>query len=170
MDPEEYLRTYTYYQDLGLFDEVLGICALKGTNVEDVLDAVRRVAPEGPQYFPEDMITDHPERFLAAEIIREKLLLYLEEEIPHGVAVEIETFEEGETLTKIGAVIYCERKSHKAIIIGRNGRKLKGVGKAARQDIEALLGTKVYLDLWVKIKEKWRDDDIALSNFGYKEL
>ena len=109
------------------------------------------------------MITDHPERFLTAEIIREKLLLYLEEEVPHGVAVEIESFEEGEDITRIGAVIYCERKSHKG------GRKLKGVGKAAREDIEKLLGCKVFLSLWVKIKERWRDDDIALTNFGYRE-
>jgi GTP-binding protein Era len=149
--------------------EIYGISAKNGVHVQDVIDGVAKVAPEGPQYFPEDMITDHPERFLTAEIIREKLLLYLEEEVPHGVAVEIESFEEGEDITRIGAVIYCERKSHKSIIIGKGGRKLKGVGKAAREDIEKLLGCKVFLSLWVKIKERWRDDDIALTNFGYRE-
>lgn len=169
MSPEEYLATFEHYRRMGLFRDVLGISALSGRNVDDVVRAVAQVVPEGPQYFPEDMVTDHPERFLAAEIIREKLLLYLEEEIPHGVAVEIESFEEGEDITRIGAVIYCEKKSHKGIIIGREGRKLKGVGKAARTDLEKLLGCRVFLSLWVKIKENWRDDDIALTNFGYRE-
>ncbi|MFR5859861.1 MAG: KH domain-containing protein, partial [Clostridia bacterium] len=105
-----------------------------------------------------------------SEIIREKVLLYLEDEVPHGVAVEIEQYKEEKNLTRISAVIYCERKSHKAIIIGKQGRKLKGIGKSARLEIEALLGTKVYLELWVKIKENWRDSDFALSNFGYKEM
>ena len=169
MAPDEYIRTFEYYQGLGIFDDIFGICAKDGIHVQDVIDAVGKAAPEGPQYFPEDMITDHPERFLAAEIIREKLLLYLEEEVPHGIAVEIESFEESENLARISAVIYCERKSHKSIIIGKGGRKLKGVGKAAREDIEKLLGCKVFLSLWVKIKERWRDDDIALTNFGYRE-
>ena len=97
------------------------------------------------------------------------VLLYLEEEIPHGVAVEIEEYREEEGLTSIGAVIYCEKKSHKGIIIGREGRKLKGIGKAARTEIEGLLGTKVFLRLWVKIKENWRDSDVAIANFGYKD-
>lgn len=95
--------------------------------------------------------------------------MYLRDEVPHGVAVEIEKFEEGDKLTKISAVIYCEKKSHKGMIIGKSGRKLKGIGKSAREEIEALLGTKVFLELWVKVKENWRDSDIALSNFGYKE-
>ena len=120
-------------------------------------------------YFPADMVTDHPERFIVSEIIREKLLLYLNDEIPHGAAVEIETYKETPKLTKIGAVIYCEKKSHKGIIIGKDGKKLKGIGKDARIEIEGLLGTKVFLELWVKVKEHWRDSDIALSNFGYKE-
>lgn len=169
MEPDEYIRTFEYYQGLEIFEEIYGISAKNGVHVQDVIDGVAKAAPEGPQYFPEDMITDHPERFLTAEIIREKLLLYLEEEVPHGIAVEIESFEEGHDLTRIGAVIYCERKSHKSIIIGKGGRKLKGVGKAAREDIEKMLGCKVFLSLWVKIKERWRDDDIALTNFGYRE-
>ena len=120
-------------------------------------------------YFPEDMITDHPECFIVSEIIREKILLYLQDEVPHGVAVEIESYREEENITRIGAVIYCERKSHKGIIIGKEGKKLKGIGKSARLEIEALLGTKVFLELWVKVKENWRDSDFALSNFGYKD-
>lgn len=120
-------------------------------------------------FFPEDMVTDHPERFIVSEIIREKVLNYLEEEVPHGVAIEIESYKEEPNISRIGAVIYCEKKSHKGIIIGKQGKKLKGIGKAARLEIEALLGTKVYLELWVKVKENWRDSDFALSNFGYKE-
>ncbi len=119
-------------------------------------------------YFPPDMATDTTERFLVSEIIREKLLLYLEDEVPHGVAVEIESFEEGEKLTRISAVIYCERNSHKGIIIGKGGRKLKGIGKSSREAIEALLGTKVFLETFVKVKEGWRDSEIAISNFGYR--
>ena len=120
-------------------------------------------------YFPEDMVTDHPERFIVSEIIREKLLRYLQDEVPHGVAVEIESYQETPKLARIGAVIYCEKKSHKGIIIGKDGRKLKGVGKSAREEMERLLGTKVFLQLWVKVKENWRDSDLALANFGYKE-
>ena len=124
---------------------------------------------EGPMFFPEDMVTDHPERFIVSEIIREKVLNYLDEEVPHGVAVEIESYKEEPGITRIGAVIYCEKKSHKGIIIGKQGKKLKGIGKSARMEIEALLGTKVYLETWVKVKENWRDSDFALSNFGYRE-
>ncbi|MDO4518292.1 MAG: KH domain-containing protein, partial [Bacillota bacterium] len=104
-----------------------------------------------------------------SEIIREKILLYLQDEVPHGVAVEIEQYEEGDNITRIGAVIYCERKSHKGMIIGKGGRKLKGIGKSAREEIEALLGTKVFLETWVKVKENWRDSNIALTNFGYRD-
>ena len=134
-----------------------------------ILERIEDFLEEGPMFFPEDMVTDHPERFIVSEIIREKLLLYLNDEVPHGVAVEIESFKEEPGLARIGAVIYCERKSHKGIIIGKQGKKLKGVGKAARLEIEALLGCKVFLELWVKVRENWRDSDIALSNFGYKD-
>ena len=150
-------------------DQIIGTSAANGQNIQDVIDAVSRYMEEGPMYFPEDMVTDHPERFIVSEIIREKLLMYLQDEVPHGVAIEIESYSESPKITKIGAVIYCERKSHKGIIIGKQGRKLKGVGKSAREEIEALLGTKVFLELWVKVKENWRDSDFALSNFGYKE-
>ena len=169
MDLAEFKETYDFYSELGIFDAVHGVSALKGTNVEELMASIVEFMDEGPMFFPEDMITDHPERFIVSEIIREKLLLYLEDEVPHGVAVEIESYKEGETLTEIGAIIYCERKSHKGIIIGKQGKKLKGVGKAARLEIEALLGTKVFLELWVKVKENWRDSEIAISNFGLKE-
>ncbi len=169
MSPADYIKTFEHYKKMGIFKEIFGISAETGRNVEALLRTLLVKAPEGPQYFPEDMITDHPERFLCAEIIREKLLHYLEDEVPHGTAVEIESFEEGERLSRIGAVIYCDRQSHKGIIIGKGGRKLKGIGKAAREDMESLLGCKVFLELWVKVREGWRDDDIALSNFGYKD-
>lgn len=170
MDPEEFRGIYEEYSQMGVFDDVLGTSALEGKNVKALLSRIEEFLEEGPMYFPEDMITDHPERFIVSEIIREKLLLYLQDEVPHGVAVEIESYAEEKNITKIGAVIYCERKSHKGIIIGKEGKKLKGIGKSARLEIEALLGTKVFLELWVKVKENWRDSDFALSNFGYKEL
>ena len=169
MEPDEFAQIYSEYEELGIFSEILGTSAIDGTNVQDVIDAAAKFMEEGPMYFPEDMITEDPVRFIVSEIIREKILMYLRDEVPHGVAVEIESFEEEEDLTRIGAVIYCERKSHKGMIIGKGGRKLKGIGKSAREEIEALLGTKVFLQTWVKVKENWRDSDIALSNFGYKE-
>ena len=124
---------------------------------------------DGPMYYPDDMATDHPERFIVSEIIREKLLRYLDREVPHGIFVEIESYEEKPDITEIGAVICCERTSHKSIIIGKGGRKLKGVGKSAREEIELLLGTKVFLSLWVKVKEHWRNSDRVIKNLGYKD-
>ncbi len=169
MQPADFQKTYEEYSQMGIFEDVLGISALDGTHVDRLILRIEDFLEEGPMYFPEDMITDHPERFIVSEIIREKILLYLEDEVPHGVAVEIESYRQEENITRIGAVIYCERKSHKGIIIGKEGKKLKGIGKSARLEIEALLGTKVYLELWVKVKENWRDSDFALSNFGYKD-
>ena len=169
MEPEKFRKIYEEYDDIGIFENIIGTAAKQGTNVQDVIDAVAEFMEEGPMYFPDDMITENPERFIVSEIIREKILLYLRDEVPHGVAVEIEQFKEEGDITKISAVIYCEKKSHKGMIIGKGGRKLKGIGKSAREEIEALLGTKVYMDLWVKVKENWRDSDIALSNFGYKD-
>ncbi len=169
LPPDKFKRIYEEYEQLAIFKEIFGISAREGTNVDRLVAAITELMDEGPMYFPAEMVTDHPERFIVSEIIREKLLLYLNEEIPHGVAVEIETYKETPKLTKIGAVIYCEKKSHKGIIIGKEGKKLKGIGKDARMEIEGLLGTKVFLELWVKVKEHWRDSDVALSNFGYKE-
>lgn len=169
MGPEEYKEIFDEYDELGVFDGIFGTSALEGKNVPELMNKIETYMEEGPMFFPEDMVTDHPERFIVSEIIREKVLNYLEEEVPHGVAIEIESYKEEPNITRIGAVIYCEKKSHKGIIIGKQGKKLKGIGKAARLEIEALLGTKVYLELWVKVKENWRDSDFALSNFGYKE-
>lgn len=169
MEPEEFKAIYDSYSEMGIFDGVYGTSALNGKNTDSLREAAEALLPQGPMYFPADMITDHPERFIVSEIIREKILHYLRDEVPHGVAVEIESFKEEEKVTRIGAVIYCERKSHKGIIIGKEGKKLKGIGKSARTEMEALLGCKVFLELWVKVKENWRDSDFALSNFGYKE-
>ncbi|MDD7602431.1 MAG: GTPase Era [Firmicutes bacterium] len=169
LEPEVFRGMFDTYGAMDCFDGVFGISALEGKNVPQLLSRIETFLEEGPMYFPSDMITDHPERFIVSEIIREKVLTYLEDEVPHGVAVEIESYEEEPDITRIGAVIYCERKSHKGIIIGKQGKKLKGIGKSARLEIEALLGTKVYLQLWVKVKENWRDSDFALSNFGYKD-
>ncbi|HKM28059.1 MAG TPA: GTPase Era [Anaerovoracaceae bacterium] len=169
MDPEYFRDIYEEYDETGVFDAIFGTSALEGKNVTDLLAKIEEYLEDGPMYFPEDMVTDHPERFIVSEIIREKVLTYLDEEVPHGVAIEIESFKEEPKITRIGAVIYCEKKSHKGIIIGKEGKKLKGIGKQARLEMEALLGTKVYLELWVKVKENWRDSDFALSNFGYKE-
>ena len=169
MDPDKYSRIYEDYDSMGIFEHIIGTSALNQINVGELLSMLEGMVDDGPMYFPEDMITDHPERFIVSEIIREKLLLYLKDEVPHGVAVEIETYEEEGRLTRIGAVIYCEKKSHKGIIIGKDGKKLKGIGKSAREEIEALIGTKVFLQLWVKVRENWRDSDFALSNFGYRD-
>ena len=169
IEPDAFARIYKCYEDMGMFDYIIGTNALEGKNVDVLLEKLEENAEEGPMFFPADMVTDHPERFIVSEIIREKLLLYLEEEVPHGVAVQIEMFEEGSKLTKISAVIYCEKQSHKGIIIGQGGRKIKGIGKAAREEIEALLGTKVYLELFVKVKERWRESEAAIANFGYRK-
>ncbi len=169
IDPEAYKAVYEEYDATGIFSQIIGTCAKNGKNVPDVIRAAAGFMERGPMYFPEDMVTDHPERFIVGEIIREKLLMYLQDEVPHGIAVEIESYRETPKITRISAVIYCEKKSHKGIIIGKDGRKLKGVGKSAREEIEALLGMKVFLQTWVKVKENWRDSDFALSNFGYKD-
>ncbi len=169
LEPDVFEEIYREYDELGIFEEIIGASAIEGKNVNDVIKATAEFMEEGPMFFPDDMITEHPERFIVSEIIREKILMYLQDEVPHGVAVEIERFREEREITKINAVIYCEKKSHKGMIIGKGGRKLKGIGKSAREEIEALLGVKVYLELWVKVKENWRDSDIALSNFGYKD-
>lgn len=169
IEPDDFEEIYKEYDELGIFEDIIGVSAKEGRNVRDVVKTVSEFMEEGPMFFPDDMVTEHPERFIASEIIREKVLMYLQDEVPHGVAVEIERYREERDITRINAVIYCEKKSHKGMIIGKGGRKLKGIGKSAREEIEALLGTKVFLEIWVKVKENWRDSDIALSNFGYKD-
>ena len=136
-----------------------------------MIKVIKRNLNEGPKYFPDYMVTDQPERVLVSELIREKVLHYTNDEVPHGVAIEIEKMKErkGKDLIDISAVIYCERNSHKGIIIGKQGKKLKGIGKSAREEIEFLLGTKVNLQIWVKVKENWRNLPNYISDFGLKE-
>jgi len=167
MDPDAYRAVFDSYEQTGLFEKIIGVSALKGQNVGLLIESLKPYVGEGPQYFPDDMVTDMPERFLATEIIREKMLHYLHDEVPHGGAVQIEAFEEKPNLTRIAAVILTEKKTHKGIIIGKNGHTLKGIGKSAREEIEALLGVRVFLELWVKVRENWRDDGRALSTLGY---
>lgn len=172
MSPEQYLALYNRYDETGLFDDIYGVSALRGDNVEELRDRLTGYMKDGPMYYPDDIATDDPVRFIVSEIIREKLMNYLEDEVPHGVFVEVETFREPEEpgrATEIGAVIYCEKKSHKGIIIGKGGNKLKGVGKAARLEIEDLLGCKVFLSLFVKVKEGWRDSERTIRSWGYKD-
>jgi GTP-binding protein Era len=168
MPPDAFKRAFDGYEATGLFRKVMGVSAKLAMNTADLAEELGAALPEGHMFFPADMVTDHPERFIVSELIREKLLLYLDDEIPHGVAVEFESYEEKGSLTRISAVIICEKKSHKGIIIGKGGRKLKGVGQSARLEIEGLLGTKVFLQLWVKVRENWRDNDFLLMNMGYK--
>jgi len=168
--PDAYEKMYHLYNETGIFEEIIGISALEDINIQKLLNKIIAFLPEGPQYFPADMITDQPERVIVSEIIREKLLHYLQDEVPHGVAVQIDSMKkrEDKDILDIQATILCERKSHKGIIIGKNGRKLKGIGKSAREDIERLMGTKIFLELWVKIKEDWRDHEATLNQLGYK--
>lgn len=167
--PDKYKKIFDEYNELGMFDGIIGISAKNDTNIDDVINASKAHMEEGPAYFPTDVATDNPVRFLVSEIVREKLLLYLKEEVPHGIAVEVEQFIEKPNITEISVCIYCEKKSHKGIIIGKGGHTLKGVGMTARKEIEALLGCRIDLRTWVKVRENWRDSAIALSNFGYHE-
>ena len=155
------------YSELDEFEAVIPMAASKGEGVPIVIEEAAKLLYEGDWYFSEDMITDQPERQLAAEIIREKLLRTLNEEIPHGTAVVIEGWEEKPTLIKIRAEIFCEKDSHKGIIIGKGGAALKKVGTWAREDMEAFFGVQVHLDLWVKVKENWRDNVNLLNTFGF---
>ncbi len=162
----EAIKTYAALHD---FDAVVPTCAKNGKLVKAVLDECEKLLSESEWFFPEDMMTDQPERQMAAEIIREKLLRTLNKEVPHGVAVVIEEFKDEGSLVRIRAEIFCEKASHKGIIVGKGGAELKRVGTYAREDLEKLFGTKVFLDLWVKVKENWRESRAAVGNFGYRE-
>ena len=162
----ECIKTYAAMHD---FTAVVPISAKNGKLVDELLHECEKLLSESPFFFPEDMITDQPERQMAAEIIREKLLRTLNKEVPHGVAVVIEEFKDEKSLIRIRAEIFCEKASHKGIIVGKNGAELKRVGTYAREDLEKLFGTKVYLNLWVKVKENWRESRAAVGNFGYRE-
>lgn len=152
------------------FDAILPISARTGEGLEELFTELEKYAQEGPHLFPEDMITDQPERQICAELVREKLLLCLDKEIPHGTAVEVTRFSEREDgIIDLEVTIYCEKDSHKGIIIGKKGAMLKKIGEMARIDIEEFMGTKVYLQTWVKVKENWRDSMAQLRNFGFTE-
>ena len=167
---EELLNVIATYAAAHEFEAVVPISARTGEGLDDLLGELSRYAIEGPQLFPEDMVSDQPERQLVAEIIREKMLRLLDREVPHGVAVGIERWHEREDgLVEINAVIYCEKASHKGIIIGKQGAMLREIGKQARGDIERMLDAKVYLELWVKVKEGWRNNQYQMRNFGYEE-
>lgn len=166
---EEIFDRIKMYSDENLFKQIVPISALYGSNFDNLAKVLKTHMQPGPQYFPADMITDQPERVLISEIIREKVLHYTEKEVPHGIAVEIESIKsrQNKAIVDVSAIIYCERNSHKGIIIGKNGRKLKGIGKTARLDIEKFLGSKVNLQIWVKVKENWRDKSNFMKDFGY---
>ena len=167
---EELLNVIATYAAAHEFEAVVPISARTGEGLDDLLGELSKYAIEGPQLFPEDMVSDQPERQLVAEIIREKMLRLLDREVPHGVAVGIERWHEREDgLVEINAVIYCEKASHKGIIIGKQGAMLREIGKQARGDIERMLDAKVYLELWVKVKEGWRNNQYQMLNFGYEE-
>ena len=158
------------YQAMNLFKRIIPISALDGTNIDEYIETIKNLLPEGPQYFPDDMITDQPERFIIAEIIREKALLNLDEEVPHGIYVGIEGIKtrEDKDIIDVFANIYCEKESHKGIIIGKRGNMLKAIGMSAREDIEKLMGSKVNLRLWVKVEKNWRDKENKVKYFGYR--
>ena len=161
----EVIQVYSQEHD---FDAVVPISARTGQGVEELLNVLEGFLPKGPQLFPEDMTSDQPERQMMAEIMREKLLLLLDKEIPHGTAVEITRFaERDDEVVEVEATIYCEKNSHKGIIIGKGGGMLKKASTLARQDMERFMGTKVFLKTWVKVKENWRDNPAAIQNFGY---
>ena len=167
---EALLEVISVYQQAHEFNAIVPISAKNSEGVEELLALLETYLEEGPQLFPEDMVTDQPERQVMAEILREKLLLCLDKEIPHGTAVEITRFSErDDEVIECDATIYCEKNSHKGIIIGKGGAMLKKVSSSARRDMEKFMGTKVFLQTWVKVKENWRDNPAAIQNFGYKQ-
>ncbi|MBQ9428201.1 MAG: GTPase Era [Clostridia bacterium] len=167
--PADIAATISAYAAVYDFAAVVPLCAKNGKGLDALFSEVDKFLYESNWYFPEDAITDQPERQIAAEIIREKLLRTLNKEIPHGTAVVIEEFKEEKKILRIRAEIFCEKASHKGIIVGKGGAALRTVGTYAREDLEKFFGTKVYLNLWVKVKENWRDSAATVSNFGYKD-
>lgn len=168
---EELLPIIAAYSKLYDFDAIIPLSALDGENTDALMENLKKDLVEGPKFFPDDMISDQPEKQLVAELIREKTLYLLKEEVPHGIAVVIELFEkrEGSDLIDINATIICERKSHKPIILGKGGSMIKQIGIRSRQDIQRILGSRVHLELWVKVKDRWRDSDFLIKNYGYDD-
>lgn len=170
VEPEKLLAVIALYSEAYAFNAIVPISAKTGDGVEELLKELDKFAVESPALFPEGVTTDQPEKQVCAELIREKLLLNLEREVPHGTAVEITRFSERDDgIIDLEATIYCEKASHKGIIIGKHGAMLKKIGELARQDIEHFMGTKVYLQTWVKVKENWRDSAAQLRNFGFTD-
>ncbi len=170
VEKQDLLSVIAAYSAVHEFAAIVPISAKKGEGLEELLDELEKFAEPGPQLFPDDMISDMPEKQICAELVREKLLLCLDKEIPHGTAVAVTRFEEREDeVIEMDVTIYCEKDSHKGIIIGKHGAMLKKIGTLAREDIEAFMGTKVFLQTWVKVKENWRDSNALLRNFGFTE-
>lgn len=167
---DELLEVIKVYGDHHRFNAIVPISAKNKEGLDELLEVLESFLPVGPQLFPDDMVTDQPERQVCAEIVREKLLQCLDKEIPHGTAVEVTKFSERESeIIDLDVTIYCEKESHKGIIIGKSGAMLKKIGELARHDIEKFMGTKVYLQTWVKVKENWRDNLNLVKNFGYRD-
>ena len=166
---EDVLPAIAAYKDLYDFAEIVPVSARSGENTDELLKVIMKYLPFGPQFYDEDTITDQPERQIVAELIREKALHCLNEEIPHGIAVTIESMKKNRKVMHIDATIICERDSHKGIIIGKQGNMLKKIGSTARYEIEKMLGCQVNLKLWVKVKKDWRDSEYLMKNFGYRE-
>lgn len=170
VEKTELLEVMALYSAAHDFDAIIPMSAKNGEEIDELLAELEKYAQEGPQLFPDDMICDQPEKQICAELVREKLLLCLDKEIPHGTAVEVTRFSERENgIIDLDVTIYCEKASHKGIIIGKQGAMLKKIGELARADIEAFMGTKVFLQTWVKVKENWRDSTAQLRNFGFTE-
>ncbi|TLS50349.1 GTPase Era [Paenibacillus antri] len=167
--PEALLPIIAQYKDLYPFAEIVPVSALKGNNVSTLLEQLGKYMPEGPQYYPADQVTDHPEQFVCAELVREKILHLTREEIPHSVAVQIEAMSVRDNgVVDVSAVIFVERDSQKAIVIGKKGALLKQIGEAARKDMETLLGSRIFLELWVKVKKDWRNTEHVLKDLGFR--
>lgn len=170
VEKTELLEVMALYSAAHDFDAIIPMSAKNGEGIDELLAELEKYAQEGPQLFPDDMICDQPEKQICAELVREKLLLCLDKEIPHGTAVEVTRFSERENgIIDLDVTIYCEKASHKGIIIGKQGAMLKKIGELARADIEAFMETKVFLQTWVKVKENWRDSTAQLRNFGFTE-
>ena len=170
LEKEKLLEVIAAYSEAYRFEAIIPLSARTGDGIDNLMAECEKYTVESPFLFPDDITTDQPERQVMAEIIREKLLWNLEKEIPHGTAVEINTFTERDNgIIDLDATIYCEKPSHKGIIIGKGGEMLKKISSMARADCEKFMGTKVYLTTWVKVKENWRDSDFMVRNFGYKE-
>ena len=170
VEKAELLEVMAMYSQAHSFDAIIPISAKNNEGLDELMEQLEKYAVEGPQLFPDDMISDQPEKQICAELVREKLLLCLDKEIPHGTAIEVTKFSERENgIIDMDVTIFCEKASHKGIIIGKNGAMLRKIGEMARTDIEAFMGTKVFLQTWVKVKENWRDSMAQLRNFGYSE-